>query len=347
MILPPYLCIINMEVFNMYKEEIVIRILQGITQFHNNNIDYNKIREIIEEVLYDYTVTLAEKSLVVQHDMDDKILLYLASKKIEGLSDRTLEGYCRYLRKFSFEICKNVEDITTMDIRRYLALYLKTGVKNSTISTISTTLRGFFQWLEDEGYILKSPARKIKPLKTEKRLRKALTIEELEMLRDGCETYRQRAILEFFYSTGCRLEEAEHVKRSDIDWQRLQLRVIGKGNKERIVYINAKAKVHIQKYLMTRLDNNEALFVTSKNPIKAMGRRSIEREFTKIKNQSKLNKNVFPHLIRHTMATHMLNAGADLGVVQAILGHENASTTQIYAQLSNANVEHEFRKHMA
>lgn len=184
-------------------------------------------------------------------------------------------------------------------------------------------------------------------MKLEKRLRKALTVEELELLRDGCRTYRQRALLEFLYSTGCRLEEVEKLKISDIDWQNMKLRVIGKGNKERIVYLNAKAKVHLQKYLMTRLDDNTALFVTSKRPIKPLGRRSIEREIGKISEQSRLNKDVYPHLLRHTMATHLLNAGADLGTVQAILGHEDASTTQIYAQLTNANIEHEYRKHMA
>jgi integrase/recombinase XerD len=329
----------------MVKEEVVIRIVAAVAQIFA--VDPQKVREVIEEVLYDYDITPAQKALVVKSNMVNKILLYLAARKLDGLSDRTLEGYQRYLGKFSMVVQKDVEDITTMDIRRYLALYTRTGVKNSTISTITNILRGFFRWLEDEDYIVKSPCRKIKPIKTEKRLRKALTTEELELLRDGCRTYRQRALLEFFHSTGCRLEEVESVNISDIDWQNMQLRVIGKGNKERIVYLNAKAKIHLQKYLMTRLDSDEALFVTSKQPIKRLGRRSIEREFVKIGEQSKLGKNVYPHLLRHTMATHMLNSGADLGTVQAILGHEDASTTQIYAQLSNTNIEHQYRKHMA
>ncbi len=329
----------------MVKNEVVVRIVDVMVRVFA--VDPQTVRELIEEVLYDYDITAAQRALVVQSDMVDKVLLYLAARKLDGLSDRTLEGYQRYLCKFAMVVRKNVEDITTMDIRRYLALYLKTGVKNSTIATITNILRGFFRWLEDEEYILKSPVRKIKPMKLEKRLRKALTVEELELLRDGCRTYRQRALLEFLYSTGCRLEEVEKLKISDIDWQNMKLRVIGKGNKERIVYLNAKAKVHLQKYLMTRLDDNTALFVTSKRPIKPLGRRSIEREIAKIGEQSKLNKEVYPHLLRHTMATHLLNAGADLGTIQAILGHEDASTTQIYAQLTNANIEHEYRKHMA
>ncbi|MFT9495865.1 site-specific tyrosine recombinase/integron integrase [Anaerosolibacter sp.] len=330
----------------MRKEEAVIRIIGKLDLLYGSIIDQRQVREVLEEVLHDYDLNPTERGLIVQDNMNDKIMLYLASKKIDGLSRLTLESYSRHLSRFALNMRKNVEDITTMDIRMHLAAYAKTGVKNSTIGADTDILRGFFKWLEDEEYINKSPLRKIKPIKVEKRLRKALSVEETEILREGCKTYRQRAILEFFYSTGCRLEEVEQVNKSDIDWQKLQLRVIGKGNKERTVFINAKAKVHIQKYLMTRLDDCEALFVTERKPVSRLGRRSIEREFDNIEKGSGLKKNIHPHLIRHTMATHLLNGGADLVTVQAILGHEDASTTQIYAQLSNANIEHEYRKYM-
>lgn len=330
----------------MSKEEAVIRIVGKLDLIYSAVMDQQEVRRIVEEVLYDYDLFPVQRALVVQNNMNDRILLYLASKKIDGLSQNTLENYSRHLNKFAMSMRKNVEDITTMDVRMYLSAYAKTGVKNSTIGTETDILRAFFKWLEDEEYINKSPLRKIKPIKIEKRLRQALSNEEMEILREGCKTYRERAIVEFFYSTGCRLEEVEKLNKSDIDWQKLQLRVIGKGNKERIVYINAQAKVHLQKYLMTRLDDCEALFVTERNPISRLGRRSFQREFKKIGKVSGLKKKVFPHLIRHTMATHLLNRGADLVTVQALLGHEDASTTQIYAQISNINIEHEYRKYM-
>ncbi|WP_330368636.1 tyrosine-type recombinase/integrase [Alkaliphilus metalliredigens] len=182
----------------MRKEEAVVRIVGRLDLEFNGMLDQQKARQIIQEVLYDYDVNPAQRSLVVQDDMNDKILLYLASKKIDGLAMRTLEGYSRNLNRFAYYMRKNVEDVTTMDIRMYLASYAKTGVKNGTIGTETDILRGFFRWLEDEEYINKSPLRKIKSLKPEKRIRKALTNEEMEILRDGCKTYRQKALLEFF-----------------------------------------------------------------------------------------------------------------------------------------------------
>lgn len=187
--------------------------------------------------------------------------------------------------------------------------------------------------------------RKIKTPKIEKRVREALTKEEFETLRTGAKTLRQKALLELLYSTGCRLEEVENMKKSDIDWQRLQLNVIGKGNKERTVFINATCLVHLRKYLMSRLDDNEALFVTERAPLKYLGRRAIQREIDKIMHQSGLEKNVYPHLIRHTFATHKINAGMSLNVLQEIMGHDSPDTTLVYASIDNSTVEHEYRKY--
>lgn len=327
------------------KDEAVVRIVGKLDLLYGDFLEQHKVREIIEEVLYDYELVPMTRELVVQNNMQDKILLYLASKKLDGLSIRTLESYSRHLNRFSYCVQKNVEDVVAMDIRVHLANYAKTGVKNSTIATETDILRGFFQWLEDEEYIQKSPMRKIKTPKVEKRVREALTKEEFETLRLGAKTLRQKALLELLYATGCRLEEIEKTNKTDVDWQKLQMRVIGKGDKERTVFINATAQVHIRKYLMSRLDECDALFVTERKPIRRMGRRSIQREIDKIMEQSGLQKNVFPHLIRHTFATHMINAGMPLNVLQEILGHDSPETTLIYANIDNKTIEHEYRKY--
>jgi len=327
------------------KDEATIRIIGKLDLAYGDIFDQRKVRMIVEEVLYDYELVPMSKELALLDNMNDKIMLYLATKKLDGLSIRTLESYSRHLNRFSNHIRKNVEDITAMDVRLHLANYAKTGVKNSTLSTETDILRGFFRWLEDEEYILKSPMRKIKTPKVEKRTRQALTKEEFEILRGGAKTLRQKALLELLYSTGCRLEEVENMIKADIDWQRLQMNVIGKGNKERTVYINATAQVHLRKYIMSRTDECDSLFATERQPIRKMGRRAIQREINKIMEQSGLNKNVFPHLIRHTFSTHMINAGMSLNVLQEILGHDSPETTLIYANVSNKTIEHEYRKY--
>lgn len=330
----------------MKNEEVVIKIVEKLDLLYGNLINQQEVKQVIEEVLYDYTVENKETALAAIDNMDNIILLYIATRKSEGLSDSSLKSYGRVLKKFSNYIRKNVENITAMDIRIYLINYSKTGVKNSTLATETNILRGFFNWLEDEEYIMKSPMRKIKSPKIEKRLRKGLTKEEFETLRTGAKTLRQKALLELLYSTGCRLEEVENMKKSDINWGKFQIRVIGKGNKERIVYFNSICQDCLRKYFMSRLDDCEAVFVTEKKPIKFMGRRAIQREIKKITKQSGLNINVYPHLIRHTFATHMLNDGMSLPVLQEILGHEEVTTTQIYAQMSNENIENEYRQIM-
>lgn len=329
----------------MSANEATIKIVSRLDQLYGNLIDQQRVRQIVEDVLYGYDLSPKETLPATLDNMGDKILLYLATKKVDGLSSRTIESYGRHLGRFSRSMRKNIEDVTAMDVRIYLANYSKTGVKNTTIATETDILRGFFKWLEDEEYISKSPMRKIKTPKVEKRIREALTKEEFETLRTGAKTLRQKALLELLYSTGCRLEELENMKKSDLDWQRLQLKVIGKGNKERMVYINATAQVHLRKYLMSRLDDSPALLVTERKPYTKMGRRAIQREIDKIMEQSGLQINVYPHLIRHTFATHMINSGMSLNVLQEILGHDSPDTTLVYASIDNRTVEHEYRKY--
>lgn len=329
----------------MKSQEAVIRIVGKLDIMYPGAFDQARVRQVIEEVLYDYDINTKCTALAVMDNADDMMMLYLATKKTEGVSNKTIKGYGRVLASFSRYMRKNVEDISTMDIRMYLANRGKQNLKNTTIANDTDILKGFFNWLADEDYIRKSPMKQIKTIKVEKRLREALTKEEFETLRLGAKTLRQKALLELLYSTGCRLEEIEQMKKSDIDWQGLKIKVIGKGNKQRIVYINATCLVHLKKYLMSRLDDDPAVLVTERKPIKFMGRRAIQREIDKIMLQSGLNKNVHPHLLRHTAATHWLNNGMDITVVQSILGHEELGTTQIYAETSNLTVEHEFRKY--
>ena len=326
------------------KDEFIIKAIGKIT-LEFPKIDQRKLRNILEESLYNFQVTSEEKSLVAS-DVEGKIALYLATKKLDGLSINTLKGYKLHLLRFADYIHKPVSTINTMDIRIYLARVTQ-GLKASTLATEVSVLKSFFGWLLEEEFIVRDPTKKIKQPKVEKRLRKSLTVEELEILKESCKTLRERALVEIFYATGCRLDEIEKLNRDDINWQDLSVNVIGKGNKERIVYISPKAKIHVRKYLMSRIDDCEALFVTSRQPIRRLGRRSIEKEFNKIGKRCGFKKSIFPHLIRHTTATLLLNNGADIVTVQKLLGHSSPATTEgIYAEATNQHIKEEYKKHL-
>lgn len=277
-------------------------------------------------------------------DIREKVDQYLAAKRLEGLSELTLEGYALELRIFAECMQKPIEDITTGDIRAYLGSF--PHLKMSSIAKKLSVLKSFFAWLTDEEIIPKDPARRIKPPKKEQRLPKSLTIEELEMIREACITPRERALVEVFYATGGRLSEIQALDRADIDFQNMSARVIGKGNKEREVYLSHKALYHLKKYFMTRLDDNPALFVTERQPFRRLSNRAIQRAIKTIAERSGVKKDVHPHVFRHTFATLTLNNGADLSSVQALLGHTDPSTTQVYAQVTQEKKKEAYKKHL-
>ncbi len=225
----------------------------------------------------------------------------------------------------------------------FLAVRCK-NMKATSVNGQISILKSFFGWLHDEEYIPKNPAKKLKQTKEPKRLRHAMTEEEVELLRQASKTDREKALVEFLISTGCRLSEVVGVNKDDLNWHEMSLNVIGKGNKERKVYFSTKAKILLKKYLLTRKDDNEALFVTSKRPHGRLGGRSVQREIKKIANRAGLNKSVYPHLFRHSFATCKINSGMPLPVLQHIMGHESPSTTQVYAQLSEENIKYEYKK---
>lgn len=259
----------------MRKDEVIIKVVDALHIEFGNTINMGKTRNIIESILYNYTVEDAETALATLDDMPDKILLYLSCKKVDGLGNSSIKQYGISLGKFSNAIRKNVADINAMDIRIYLANYIKTGVKPNTIVTKTDILRGFFNWLFIEEYISKNPMDKIKTIKKEVRDKEPLTPMEVEILRKGYRSLRDIAIVEFGLSTGLRVSELSNVNISDLKFNNNSLKVIGKGNKQRTVYFNAKAELAINEYLNSRDDDYEPLFITERKPYTRMSVSSI------------------------------------------------------------------------
>ncbi|WP_246141247.1 site-specific tyrosine recombinase/integron integrase [Bacillus marasmi] len=305
------------------------------------DVEMMKLEVRLEEVLSNYEITRrSEKD--IENDFADKIDIYLAARKIEGLSEITLSGYRNDLALFSAYVNKAVVQVTTSDIRKYLASNSKWMM--STVESKLSKLKTFFGWMVKEEMLLRDPSAKINPPKKPKRLPKGLTIEELEIVRDSCKSLRERAIMEVMYSTGCRLSEIRNMKVSDINSQEMSMHVIGKGDKERIVYLSIKSMHQLRKYLKSRNDDCEYLFATERRPIRQMSGRAIERIVEKIQSRAKLSKKLTPHVFRHTTATLMMENGADLADVQHILGHEQPSTTMIYAHVSEERKKQAHKK---
>lgn len=250
------------------------------------------------------------------------------------------------------QIAKNKEDIgslkeeiTTNDIRLYLYNTQQTRkICNSTLDGRRTIIHVFCEWAANEGYIGSNPCRNIRPIKYERPKRKPLTGIELEMVRNACKTLKDKAIIEMFYSTGCRVTELERLNIEDVDFIRKEVSLFGKGDKHRTSYLNAKAELALRNYLASRDDNNPALFVSDRRPHGRMKKEAIEKRVRKLGEASGIGRRMYPHLIRHTTATDGLERGMPVEEVQQILGHVNIGTTMIYAEVCKENVKNSHRK---
>lgn len=323
------------------RDEAVIKIVGKLTQ-EFAEINQLKVREIVEEALYKYEITSKETALVAS-DMEDKIQIYIASKRLDGLSEKTLRNYNYELIKFASCLVKPIATVTTADLRMYIAARCKNMKQSSTNGQI-TILKSFFSWLFNEEYIPKNPMAKIKQTKEPKRVRQPLSDEEIELLRQACKTKREMALVEFLVATGCRLSEVVGVNISDIDWHEMSLYVIGKGDKQRRVYFNVKTKILLQNYIKSRKGNDSALFVGSRFPFQRIGNRAIEREVKKISERAGFDKSIYPHLFRHSFATHNINGGMPLHIIQQLMGHESPQTTLVYAKINEENIKHEYKR---
>lgn len=294
-----------------------------------------------DRILDEYDVRAAERSLAVlgREEFERLIKTYAVVKRMEGLSDATLNNKVRYLRMFMMDVCKPAADINANDIRLYLYRYQeRRGVSNRTLDRVRDAICSFFRWAACEGYLAASPVETIKPIKYEEKPRRALTQIELEMLRRACETKRELAILETLYSTGCRVSELVGIKMSDVDWDKKTVRLFGKGKKHRVSYINAKAEIAIKAYLAEEKRLNLFLFCNVRGGGQ-MKKENIERIMRKLTERAGLGgQGITPHSIRHTTATQALCSGMAVTDIQALLGHANVSTTMIYAHVSNDHV---------
>lgn len=272
--------------------------------------------------------------------------IFIAAKHIEGCSDKSLAYYEKTINKMLDSVGKSANHITTDDLRSYLSDYQSTNQSSKvTIDNIRRILSSFFAWLEDEDYIIKNPVRRIHKVKTAKTVKETYTDEDLERMRDGCEELRDLAIIDMLASTGMRVGEMVTLNREDVDFNERECVVLGKGDKERVVYFDARTKMHLQNYLDSRTDDNEALFVTLKAPHERMKIGGIEVRLREIGRRLGVNK-VHPHKFRRTLATMAIDKGMPIEQLQKLLGHQRIDTTLQYAMVKQSNVKMAHKKYI-
>ena len=295
----------------------------------------------LDAIASDYNIQPTEKSLAVlgREQWAQLIKTYLVVRNMEGLSPKTIESYLIHLKNFMNNIRKPINELTTNDVRLYLFYYQqRNNISNRSLDSVRCCLSTFFQWATAEKYITENPMLSIKPIKYERRKREALSQVDLEYIRRACSSKRETAIVEMLYSTGCRVSELTGIKLSDIDWATRSVSLLGKGNKQRISYINAKAEVAIKEYLKDRKKHSDYLFCNDRGGT-PMKKDNVEKIIRRISERSGLTgKRISPHILRHTTATQALRSGMPVQDIQQLLGHSNIATTMIYASTSTEAV---------
>lgn len=326
------------------KQHLITDIIQSMLPYLSN-AQMEKLQEALQCSLSNYKIVEGEYDKEISEP--NLVELFIAAKRVEGCSEKSLKYYESTIMALLDGIGKGVKYIGTEDIRTYLTDY-QTRKQSSkvTIDNIRRILSSFFSWLEDEDYILKSPVRRIHKVKTGTNIKETYTDESLELMRDNCTELRDLAIIDMLASTGMRVGEMVLLNREDIDFNERECVVFGKGDKERIVYFDARTKIHLQNYLNSRNDDNPALFVSLQKPHKRLQISGIEVRLRQYGKRLGIVK-VHPHKFRRTLATMAIDKGMPIEQLQQLLGHRRIDTTLQYAMVKQSNVKIAHRKYIS
>lgn len=325
------------------KQQIIESIIQQMLQ-HLDNVQLQRLKSVLEHELFDCEIKTQAK-----RDEDDGNQLldsFITAKRIEGCSEKTLKYYRTTIENMIEAVGKSVRHIQTEDLRTYLTNYQqKNSPSRVTIDNIRRILSSFFSWLEDEDYIIKSPVRRIHKVKTATNVKETYTDEDLEKMRNNCVELRDLAIIDMLASTGMRIGEMVLLNKADIDFNERECVVFGKGDKERVVYFDARTKIHLRNYINSRTDENPALFVTLRSPFERIKIGGIETRLRKMGKELEIEK-VHPHKFRRTLATMAIDKGMPIEQLQQLLGHKRIDTTLQYAMVKQSNVKQAHRKYI-
>lgn len=327
------------------RDELISEVVQRMLPYLDNK-QLVDLQNNLNQVLQRYDVELINGGNS-ENDNQELVGKFISAKRVEGCSEKTLKYYLATIEAMNSSLEKDVRIIQTEDLRKYLTDYqMQNGSSKVTIDNIRRILSSFFAWLEDEDYIIKSPVRRIHKVKTVSNIKETYTDEELELMRDNCEELRDLAIVDMLASTGMRIGEMVLLNRDDLNFNERECIVLGKGSKERIVYFDARTKLHLQEYLKNRVDDEPALFVTLRAPYKRIQIGGIESRLRELGKSLKISR-VHPHKFRRTLATMAIDKGMPIEQLQRLLGHQRIDTTLQYAMVKQSNVKIAHKKYIS
>lgn len=335
-------------------EKVLLDVCEEMSEFLDRD-QVEKLKNVLFVNFHGKTIVDAKYEIVLAETEDDMRLLrmFKASKLISGRTNKTLKQYIDELRHFRNAVGKRFCDITTMDLRWYLGMLQESrGNKMSTIHNKIRYINSFYTFLVKNGILTYNPVDKIETPRMEQVIRKPFTVEDMEAIRKCCDNVRDRALIEFLYSTGLRVSELSSLNIGDIDLYKKEFTVMGKGNKERTVYFSATACFHLKDYLRWRQEvegeileniNDKPLFVSVRGKHDRMMKAGIEALCRKIAKKSGV-ENVHPHRFRRTFATNMMNRGMELEKLMKLMGHTKMDTTLIYCSVGQETVKNSYAK---
>lgn len=329
------------------KEQFIQEITDGMSGVLTVD-QMSQLNSILLQAVSKYTI-IADGDKVQEDIVSNNRLLeiFLSAKLVEGCSSKTINYYGTTVRQLFKYMPKAVTDYSTDDLRAYLAVYQKKHKASKvTVDNLRRIFSSFFSWLEDEDFILKSPVRRIHKVKTGEQIKETISDENLEVLRDNCRNSRDLAIIDLLASTGMRVGELVKLNRADVNFNERECIVFGKGNKERVVYFNARAKIHLLQYLKSRKDKNQALFVSLDKPYERLQISGVEMRLRELGRNLKIPR-IHPHKFRRTLATVAIDKGMPVEQVQKLLGHVKIDTTMKYAMVNQTNVKLSHRKFLS
>lgn len=327
------------------KNQVIAETLQSMAGVLNN-MQLDILAEVLQNTLNGKVVIADDQGQGEIISNGKYLSLFIAAKQVEGCSNRTLHYYDVMLKGFLETIQKSICLIETEDIRLFLAHYENTrNVSKVTLDNMRRIISSFFSWLEEELYIIKSPARRIHKIRTGKVVKSVFSDEDMEKIRAQCTTYRDEAMVNLLVSTGMRVGELVQLNRGDIDFEKRECIVLGKGNKERVVYFDARTKLTLMSYLESRIDDSQALFISLNRKQTRLSIGAVEHRLRQM--GIKIGIDIHPHKFRRTLATKAIDKGMPIEQVQVLLGHAQIETTLRYAMVNQKNVKMAHQKYIS